>query len=239
VRKQLDTISVPKQDLTPHPTIIIADTTFWGRKYGICVFRAWPLAKNIWWNQVASELMAHYRYGRAILEEKGWTILAAVVDGRRGFFNVFNDIPVQMCQFHQMKIVTRYITTRPKTAAGRELRTLVLTLTKATEEEFTTALAHWYAQYGDFINEKTISTFLNGKMHWHFTHKGVYSAYHSLERNLPYLFTYQKYPELNIPNTTNSLDGSFSALKKKLGVHHGLRKDRRYKIISKLLRDGA
>jgi hypothetical protein len=42
-----------------------------------------------------------------------------------------------------------------------------------------------------------------------------------------------------MPNTTNSLDGSFSALKKKLGVHHGLRRDRRYKVISKLLRDGA
>jgi hypothetical protein len=57
--------------------------------------------------------------------------------------------------------------------------------------------------------------------------------------NLPNLFTYQKYPELDIPNTTNSFDGSFSALKKKLGVHHGLRRDRWYKVISKLLRDGA
>ncbi len=46
-----------------------------------------------------------------------------------------------------------------------------------------------------------------------------------------------KYPELNIPNTTNSLDGSFSALKKKLSVHHGLRKDRRYKVISQLLKN--
>jgi hypothetical protein len=239
VRKQLDTISVPKQDLIPHPTVIIADTTFWGRHYGVCVFRAWPLAKNIWWNEVASELMAHYRYGRAILEEKGWIIKAAVVDGRRGFFNVFNDIPVQMCQFHQIKIVTKYLTRRPKTEAGRALRKLVLTLTKTDEPTFTAALADWYAKYGDFINEKTVSTFSNGKTKWHRTHKNVYSAYHSLETNLPYLFTYQKYPELNIPNTTNSLDGSFSALKKKLGVHHGLRRDRRYKVISKLLRDGA
>ena len=239
VRKQLDTISVPKQDLIPQATVIIADTTFWGRHYGVCVFRAWPLAKNIWWNEVASELMAHYRYGRQILEEKGWKLLAAVVDGRRGLFNVFKGIPVQMCQFHQMKIVTRYITTRPKTEAGKALLVLVRTLTKTDEMTFSAALADWYAEWGDFINQKTVSTFSNGKTHWHFTHKGVYSAYHSLERNLPYLFTYLKYPELNIPNTTNSLDGSFSALKKKLGVHHGLRKDRRYKVISKLLRDGA
>lgn len=239
VRKQLDTIVVPTSEIVPHPTGIIADTTFWGRHYGVCVFRAWPLKKNIWWHEVAKELMAHYRYGRQILEEKGWTILFAVVDGRRGFFNVFNDIPVQMCQFHQIKIVTRYLTKRPKTEAGKALVALVLTLTKTDEATFIAALADWHTQFGAFMEEMTESVFENGKTKRHHTHKGVYSAYHSLERNLPYLFTYLKYPELNIPNTTNSLDGSFSALKKKLGVHHGLRRDRRYKIISKLLRDGA
>jgi hypothetical protein len=239
VRKQLDTIIIPTLEIAPHASVFIADTTFWGRKYGVCVFRAWPLANNIWWHEVASELMAHYRYGRAILEEKGWTILAAVVDGRRGFFNVFNDIPVQMCQFHQIKIVTRYLTKHPKTEAGKALVTLVLTLTKTDEATFTAALADWHAQFGAFMEEMTESVFENGKTTRHHTHKGVYSAYHSLERNLPYLFTYQKYPELNIPNTTNSLDGSFSALKKKLGAHHGLRRDRRYKAVSKLLRDGA
>lgn len=239
VRKQLDTVSVPKQNLLPHPTVIIVDTTFWGRHYGICVFRAWPFAENIWWNEVASELMAHYRYGRAILEEKGWKLLAAVVDGRRGFLKVFEGIPVQICQFHQIKRVTTYLTSRPKTDAGRELRALVLTLTKTDERTFTAALTAWHTKWESFISEKTVESFSNGKTKWHYTHKNVRGAYRSLETNLPYLFTYQKYPELHIPNTTNSLDGSFSALKKKLGVHHGLRRDRRYKVISKLLRDGA
>lgn len=239
VRKQLDTIAVPTQDLIPHPTVIIADTTFWGRHYGVCVFRAWPLAENIWWHEVASELMTHYRYARAILEERGWVLKAAVVDGRRGFIKVFEDMPVQICQFHQIKIVGRYLTSRPKTDAGKALLALVHTLTRTDETTFSTALSAWHGRWKDFISEKTVSTFENGKTKWHFTHKNVRSAYRSLATNLPYLFTYQKYPELNIPNTTNSLDGSFSALKKKLGVHHGLRRDRRYKVISKLLRDGA
>src|SRR5204863_7931209 len=55
------------------------------------------------------------------------TFLAAVVDGRRGFLAVFKDIPVQICQFHQIKQVTKYLTRRPKTEAGVELRTLALT----------------------------------------------------------------------------------------------------------------
>jgi len=58
----------------------------------------------------------------------------------------------------------------------------------------------------------------------------------SLKRNLPYLFTYKKYPELNIPNTTNTIDGYFALLKKKVAQHNGLRKDRRYRVICELLK---
>jgi hypothetical protein len=239
VRKQLDTIVVPAPEIVPQSTVVIADTTFWGRHYGVCVFRSSELKKNIWWHEVASELMAHYYYAKKILEERGWSFTAAVVDGRKGLFNVFKGIPVQMCQFHQIKIVIRYITTRPKTEAGKELLALIRTLTKTTEAEFTLVLTAWHTKWESFINEMTVSTFISGTTTSYHTHKGVYSAYHSLKRNLPYLFTYQKYPELHIPNTTNDLDGSFSALKKKLAAHHGLRKDRRYKVISKLLRDGA
>lgn len=237
IRRQLDAVTVSEQVITPQPSVFITDTTFWGHDYGVCVFRSHDLKKNIWWHDVESERMAHYRFGRSILEEKGWTFTAAVVDGRRGFLAVFNDIPIQICQFHQIKQVTKYLTRRPQTEAGQELRILTLTLTKTDEKTFTDALDAWHAKWGDFIEEKTIDTFVTGKKKWYYTHKKVRSAYRSLKTNLPYLFTYLKYPELNIPNTTNDLDGSFSALKKKLAVHHGLRKDRRYKVISQLLKD--
>jgi hypothetical protein len=97
----------------PQSVVIITDTTFWGRGYGVTVFRAPHLKKKIWWNEVDRELMAHYYYGRKILESQGWTLLAAVVDGRRGLTTVFKDIPVQMCHFHQLKIVTKYLTQDP------------------------------------------------------------------------------------------------------------------------------
>jgi len=236
VRRRLDDVSVPHADVIPQPTVVIADTTFWGRSYGVCVFRSADLKKNIWWHACEGERMAHYHYGRKILESRGWTFTAAVIDGRRGLTTVFNDIPVQICQFHQIKQVTKYLTRRPKTNAGRELRTLTLTLTKVDEATFSVALSAWHARWGDFIEEKTVHTFITGKRQWYYTHKNVRSAYYSLKRNLPYLFTYQKYPHLNIPNTTNDLDGSFSNLKKKLAVHHGLRKDRRYKVISEILK---
>lgn len=240
IRVKLDTAPRDERSgLVPTRTVIISDTTFWGHEYGVCVFRAPHLAANLWWQEVESERMVTYHYGRKILESEGWVFTAAVVDGRRGLTSVFKDIPVQLCQFHQMRQVTKYLTRRPKTEAGKELRTLMLTLTKTTEGVFTQGLMFWYEKWHDFIEEKTISEMLSGKRKWYYTHKNVRSAYYSLKRNLPYLFTYQKYPALNIPNTTNSLDGMFSQLKAKTVVHRGLRRDRRYRVISKILRNAS
>jgi len=42
-------------------------------------------------------------------------------------------------------------------------------------------------------------------------------------------------PGLNMPNTTNSLDGFFSQMKKLLRVHTGLSEERRNKIVSEVL----
>lgn len=220
-------------DLEPQPTVVVPDTTFWGRHYGVTVFRSWDLRHNIWWNEVASEKQAHYYYGRKILEDRGWTFTAAVVDGRRGLAAVFKDLPVQVCHFHQLKTVTKYLTRRPKTDAGQELRALALTLTHTNEKTFSKALWAWEKKWRGFITEKT---YITGTNRWYYTHKSVRSASLSLKRNLPNLFTYLKYPALNIPNTTNTIDGYFASLKKKVAAHHGLRKDRRYKVICELLK---
>ncbi|MBK2255602.1 hypothetical protein IBE48_08895 [Francisella philomiragia] len=51
------------------------------------------------------------------------------------------------------------------------------------------------------------------------------AAYASLCSNFDYLFTYKKYKEFNIPNTTNHLDGGKSAdMKNRIRVHRGLSK---------------
>lgn len=236
VRKQLDAHTIEAQDdLVPQPTVIVPDTTFWGRSYGVVVFRSWNLKRNLWWQEVASEKQVHYYYGRKILEEQGWTFTAAVIDGRRGLATVFEDLPVQVCHFHQLRTITKYLTRRPKTDAGRELRALALTLTDSNETIFAALLEAWEKKWNTFVSEKTP---IIGTKHWYYTHKNVRSAFLSLKRNLPNLFTYQKYPEFNIPNTTNTIDGYFAGVKKKVAAHHGLRRDRRYKVICELLRKG-
>jgi hypothetical protein len=232
VRRKLDAATQHKKILVPQPTVFIVDTTFFGRIWGVCVFRAPHLKRNIWWTDVEREVMATYHYGRKILEDRGWTFQAVVVDGRRGMLKVFEGIPVQVCQFHQMRTVTKYLTRRPETPAGIALRALMLQLPQSTEKEFTTLLSDWKKAYPYILTDKTSVT---GTKHWYYTYKRTRSAFLSMERNLPYLFTYQRYPSLNIPNTTNSLDGSFTHLKDKVNIHHGLRRDRRYKMIEEIL----
>jgi hypothetical protein len=60
-----------------------------------------------------------------------------------------------MCQFHQVAIVTRYLTRKPKLAAAQELRALVLMLTKTDKESFAGALEAWHKKWKDFLNERT------------------------------------------------------------------------------------
>lgn len=232
VRTQLEKVQIEKKKLVPQSTVFIADTTFFGRTWGVCVFRAPHLKRNIWWTDVTKEIMATYHYGRKILEERGWTFEAVVVDGRRGMLKVFEGIPIQVCQFHQMRTVTKYLTRRPETTEGQALRTIMHQLTKSTEKEFTKLLTDWKKTYPYILTDKT---YVLGTKHWYYTHKNTRGAYLSMERNLPYLFTYLRYPELDIPNTTNSLDGSFTHLKDKVNLHHGLRRDRRYKMIEEIL----
>jgi len=87
-------------------------------------------------------------------------------------------------------------------------------------------------RWEDFLKERTYAD--DGK-HFHYTHKKIRSAYHSLKNNLPYLFTFQRYPELHMPNTTNTLDGYFSQMKKLLRVHNGLSEERRNKVVEEIL----
>lgn len=146
---------------------------------------------------------------------------------------VFQGIPVQICQFHQIKTITTKLTRKPKLEASKELRKISLSLTDSNEKVFTQELISWHNKWKDFLNEKTTSLETGRK---HYTHKKLRSAYNSLNRNLPYLFTYLKYPEFKIPNTTNSLDGGvFSHLKKLLKNHNGLRAEFREKLVDDFL----
>ena len=163
------------------------------------------------------------------MEFKGFKLKAVTLDGKPGIMELFNNIPVQMCHFHMKQIITRKLTRNPKLEASIKLKWISSKLGIISECRFKYLLDAWYNRYENFINEKVQD---GSKRGWHYKHRNLRSAYRSLKRFLPYLFIYQKYPNLDISNTTNLLDGGcFSPLKDKLKAHRGTSKEMKRKMI--------
>jgi len=204
------------------------DTTYFGRGFGVMVFKDSLSGDFLYTCYVKYETNALYSRGLEIIGSRGIKIQSVICDGRKGLLTLYKDIPTQMCQFHQVQIVLRYLTRKPKQQSGEELRKVVLTLTKSNKMEFEQRLDKWHVKWTNYLNERSQSA-ITGKSYY--THKKLRSAYLSLKRNMPYLFVFEEYPELNMPNTTNALDGSFSDLKNKLRNHNGLSLTRKKKFI--------
>ena len=209
------------------------DTTYWGRNFGVMLFKDAITKENLLKYYVKNETNFLYKKGITELEEKGYTIVAIVSDGRKGLAQSFGLIPVQMCQFHQVAIIRRYITKNPKLPASIDLKELVAIMRLTDKESFEGALNDWFIKWKDFLNERTMNI-ETGRSYY--THKRLRSAYRSLKSNLPWLFTWYEYIELNIPNTTNAIDGHFANLKNKLRNHNGLNKERKRKFIDAFLK---
>ena len=207
---------------------VLLDTTYFGRGFGVMIFKNSLDGVVLYKQYVRYETNALYLSGVSEISRRGIDIQAIVCDGRQGLFGLFGNIPVQMCQFHQIQIVLRYLTRKPKTQAAIELKKVTLKLTKQTKIEFVNSLNHWHLCWSDYLNERSKSP-STGKTYY--THKRLRSAYLSLKKHLPHLFVFEDYPALKIPNTTNALDGQFADLKNKLRNHNGLSKLRKMKFI--------
>lgn len=232
IRRLLKQIEVEKPTIISERAVLAIDTTYFGDDFGVMVFRDVHRKKNLFWKYVKYESLAEYIDGIKHLESMGCSILGIVCDGKKGLFTGFGDIPVQMCQYHQIAIIKRYTTQKPKLEAGKELLRIAKRLTKSDQKSFTELLNTWYLKWSCFLRQKTVNAETGA---WFYTHKRLRSAYRSLKTNLPYLFVFEKFPELNIPNTTNSLEGTFSAIKMKVRIHRGLKKENIHKLIDELL----
>jgi hypothetical protein len=228
IQRKLDKVLIIKRKEFSSVAVVIMDTTYFGRRFGVMVFKNSLDGVVLFKQYVRYETNALYLAGISEIVRRGISVQGIVCDGRKGLFGLFGDIPIQMCQFHQIQIVQRYLTRKPKAPAAIELRKITLGLTKQTKIEFVNSLNNWHIKWSDYLNERSKSP-STGKTYY--THKRLRSAYLSLKRHLPYLFVCEDYRELMIPNTTNALDGQFSDLKNKLRNHNGLSKERKMKFI--------
>ena len=79
------------------------------------------LKQNLYWKEITTENKGVYEEARRYLEAASFNIQAVILDAKHGIKEVFSDLVVQICQYHQQQIVGRYLTSRPKTEAGLEL----------------------------------------------------------------------------------------------------------------------
>jgi len=233
IQRKLDKFQPYKKQVTARAVVVLMDTTYWGRGFGVMLFKdAWS-TENLLKYYVKHETNALYIQGIEELKSKGFTIAAIVCDGRRGLLQSFPGVPVQMCQFHQSSIIRRYLTRKPKLQAGKELMKVVDLMKQTDKESFVGILELWFNKWVSFLNERSINPLTKKSF---YTHKRLRSAHRSLKNNLPWLFTWYDYPDLNIPNTTNAVDGHFADLKNKLRNHNGLAIQRKKKFIDGFLK---
>ena len=225
VRRKLDTVKSIRIISSKKDVILLVDATYWGRRFGVLAFKD-AISKRIIWRKFLTkkETISDYQEGLDWLLENEFNVLGVVCDGLRGVFNVFAKYNVQMCQFHQLKIVQRYLTLKPELEASKELLAIAKLLCHTDKESFIGVYNEWVIKWSSFLKERTTDS-KTGKSHY--THSKVRSAHLSIKRNMKYLWTWYNNIENKIPNTNNGLEGQFSDLKTKLRNHNGLKQRRK------------
>jgi len=231
IQKKLDQYKFISPEVQPREIILLMDTTyFWN--FWIMVFKDYESKKVIKYKIVKNENNADYKNWVKKLQEEWWIIKAIVCDWRKWLLTWFPNIPTQMCNFHQVAIIRRYITKKPKLEANKYLKWLSELLVNTDKETFSYYLDIFWEYYKDFLNEKAL--WKDWKMHY--IHKRTRSAYKSLKNNLKFLFTWYDYIwVIDIPNTTNWLEWLFWNIKPKVILHRWLKKERKIKLILTLL----
>jgi hypothetical protein len=224
-----DIVFKPKRH-DPREIALCVDTTFFG-DFGVVVFRDEREKENLWWKFVQEEKGEYYQEGKNYLEQKGYVLASVTADGLPGLPHIFQGIPFQFCHFHARKNITKYITRKPKTEAGKELQCIMYDLKHSTHDTFVSTITNWNTKHQGFLKEKT--THPDGS--WSYTHRKLRSAIRSMMYMSSYLFTYQTRRDIYIPSTTNTLEGHFSHIKVRVGCHRSISIRRKQKIIHAIL----
>lgn len=148
-----------------------------------------------------------------------------VTDGgsgiRSALAETWPDTIVQRCIFHLQLNVSREITRKPRTSAGRRLRQLSLTLSNVHTIEdavnWRLAMHAWWQHHGHLTKERTM--YANGQIG--FTHDKLRKAWFILHRaaETGHIFTYLHHGN---PRTTSRLEGLNSQIRHLLRHHRGM-----------------
>jgi len=221
------TFAWEQPSLTGRSGFVHLDATYWGRNWGIVLAIDEATGDVLYLAFIKHETIQAFVDAITAIVTAGYAIKGIIIDGKIELFSAFADYPIQMCQFHMIQIVKRYLTKNPKMNASKELMLLCQYMIKSREADFVKDYEAWKERWYDFLNKRT--THKDGKTYY--LHRRIRTLVHSINFYLPYLFTFQKSECAGMPNTNNKIEGTFTDLKKNLNNHSGLTIDHRRQFI--------
>ena len=136
IQRRLDKVKTTKTSIFCSTANVLMDTTYFGRKFGVMVFKDSISGQILYKRYVKQETNKLYLFGIEEIARRGIKIQSIICDGRKGLFHLFPGVPIQMCNFHQVAIIRRYLTKNPKMQASKELWEHILLLVKTDIESF-------------------------------------------------------------------------------------------------------
>lgn len=165
--------------------------------------------------------------------------LVVVCDGGPGMHAALKDhwpaTRVQRCLVHLQRNVRKYVTTRSKTVAGKALWGLALKLTRVKTNDDAAAwsklLIEWESEFLHLTKERSyrktateVPSWVQASQQWWYTHQRLRSGYQVLRRIIDrgHLFTFldREVQHLNVPPTTNGIEGGTNSPMRLLLLHH-------------------
>lgn len=211
------------------------DATYWGRNWGILAAIDSASGRPLYLAFIHHERVSDYLEAISSIEKRGYTINGIILDGLRSLFTELDGrYNLQMCQFHMMQIIRRYLTLKPKLLAARELSALIRGAVNYKKDDFERQYAAWKNKWEKILNRRSTSS-VTGRQHY--THRKLRTAMHGVDFFLPYLFTYQQHKCAGMPNTNNKIEGTFTDLKNNLNNHSGMVNESRKRFISSFFLD--
>lgn len=228
-------LAYPRLSVFPSERVnLLIDGTYFRNNLCLIVYRdntikftqLYRLTDGEWYDEMKEDLENLIRLGV--------NIESITCDGHKSLLKairtVCTEITVQRCIIHIQRMCRIWLSEKPKSEAGIELRQIVSKLhlinTQYEKGYWIVSLVRWYEKYESFVNQKTYNQ-ETGRF-W-YTHKMVRRSFSVIRKALPDMFHYLD--NRMIPKSTNGLESFFGHLKGNLDVHRGLSIEHRKNFI--------
>ena len=186
------------------------------------------LKRAQWWRfSEKKEAIEEIKADLSGLKEAGVIPTGVTSDGAPGIVGavkfLYPSIPHQRCLVHLQRMALIFLTQKPKTQAGVELREMAKRLNSITTHAehyfWQRDFYRWCHRHYSLLKERSFSF---QRAHWWYTHRYLRKVRRMIINALPDMWHYLDHPQIS--KDTNGLEGRWSSLKIHYRQHRGLSK---------------